>query len=243
MMEPLHRFAYTSTLSPMAGPQCVIDIVRTARRRNRELEVTGILIFDGWAFLQFLEGPRTSIQSVVESIHRDSRHQGVTRLTEGLVSGRRRFGDWSMAYAITHDEIVVPALAARQGVGLELDLERLIPDLDMEPWHPAAKRCRKDGGVRVGLPHLAAEPASDCGVWPHSQLVAPMRVMTSEKTWRAADAILQKSAARNCPAAPSCTSPIMHSNLQGRAHRPQTAPSVMPQETLSPRRGTRYGCI
>lgn len=133
MMEPLHRFAYTSALSPSAGPQCVIDIVRTARRRNWDLEVTGILIFDGWAFFQFLEGPRTSIHSVVESIYRDSRHQGIAPLIEGLVSDSRQFGEWSMAYAVTNDEHAVPTLAACQGASLVDALERLIPNLDMEP--------------------------------------------------------------------------------------------------------------
>lgn len=130
-MQPLHHFAYISTLSPTVGPGCVIDVVRSARIRNRDLAVTGVLIFDGWAFFQYLEGPTTSIDSVVASIYRDRRHVGISPLAHGPVDGPRRFGDWAMAYAIADDETLLPAIAERRGVRLADDLERLIPRLDL----------------------------------------------------------------------------------------------------------------
>lgn len=132
-MQPLHHYAYISTLSQTASPSCVIDVVRAARQRNQHMAVTGVLIFDGWSFFQYLEGPASSIRAVVASIGRDPRHQDIAPLSQGLASNPRRFGAWSMAYAIADDETLLPALAARRGTGLANDLEKLIACVDLEP--------------------------------------------------------------------------------------------------------------
>lgn len=132
-MQPLQHYAYTSMLSPTASPSCVIDVVRAARQRNQHMAVTGVLVFDGWRFFQYLEGPASAIRTVVASIFRDPRHQGITRLSHGPASNPRRFGSWNMAYAIADDETLLPALAARKGEGLANDLEKLIACVDLGP--------------------------------------------------------------------------------------------------------------
>lgn len=71
-------------------------IFTTARRRNRELGVTGALLTSGDGFAQVLEGEETVVRDLFERISHDERHERVTLLQSGPVDGRV-FGRWAMA--------------------------------------------------------------------------------------------------------------------------------------------------
>jgi hypothetical protein len=73
-------------------------ILQTARRKNKEQNVTGALLFNSGYFAQALEGPRLAIEQIFERIQRDPRHGDVTVLSS-QTDGRRDFLEWSMAYA------------------------------------------------------------------------------------------------------------------------------------------------
>jgi methanogenic corrinoid protein MtbC1 len=70
-------------------------LVKQARERNRSLGVTGMLLYENGRFLQTLEGPPASLQTVWSSISRDQRHQDIEVLTEHVVSSRL-FSDWDL---------------------------------------------------------------------------------------------------------------------------------------------------
>lgn len=72
-----------------------IDILREALARNPGLELTGFLYREHGRFLQVLEGPRGSIESMMARIRKDWRHRSIVVLEEGSLT-RRRFGEWSM---------------------------------------------------------------------------------------------------------------------------------------------------
>jgi hypothetical protein len=76
----------------------VQDIVTVALQRNELLKVTGCLVFTGTRFAQLIEGPRAGIAELQMSIKADKRHTDVTTVEEELVE-RRRFSEWSLAYA------------------------------------------------------------------------------------------------------------------------------------------------
>ena len=132
-MSSFYHFAYTSLLNDAAGPECITSIIHTARSRNRQLAVTGMLVFDGQSFFQYLEGPSENVLQLVASIRNDGRHRNMVVVSEGVVDGVRNFPNWSMAYALTDDEHALGRVNGLCGAALVGALEQLIPELDIEP--------------------------------------------------------------------------------------------------------------
>ena len=87
----LYEVLYVSTLAPLHPPTVVAEIAARARHVNAELDVTGLLIFDGQRFCQQLEGPQKSVLKLIERIRNDPRHINV----EVLHHGRWRGGGFS----------------------------------------------------------------------------------------------------------------------------------------------------
>ena len=75
----------------------ITQILQTARRKNKEQNVTGALLFNSGYFAQALEGPRLAIEQIFERIQRDPRHGDVTALSS-QPNGHIDFPEWSMAY-------------------------------------------------------------------------------------------------------------------------------------------------
>jgi blue light- and temperature-responsive anti-repressor len=76
----------------------VQQILVSARSNNARVGVTGALLFNEGLFAQVLEGPQAEVERIFEIIQYDPRHSDVTILQTG-VEERRRFPDWSMAFA------------------------------------------------------------------------------------------------------------------------------------------------
>ena len=57
----LYEVLYVSTLAPDQPTAVVAEIAAKARQVNAELDVTGLLIFDGQRFCQQLEGPQKAV--------------------------------------------------------------------------------------------------------------------------------------------------------------------------------------
>lgn len=75
----------------------VLDAMqRDFANRNRKLEVTGVLLAVGTAFLQVLEGDRDAVLSLLGRIRTDVRHTEVRVLYQCGIP-ERRFAAWSMA--------------------------------------------------------------------------------------------------------------------------------------------------
>ena len=73
------------------------DLLKTARTRNKELGVTGCLVFHNSCFVQIIEGPKKVVRDLYQDIKRDKRHHNVRLLWEGNI-GERDFNDWSLGY-------------------------------------------------------------------------------------------------------------------------------------------------
>jgi hypothetical protein len=95
-----HMLLYVSrkNIDPAIDELVNVEIVAVALSRNADLGVTGALVSTTDYFAQILEGPAAAIAELMDSIHHDSRHTDVTVLREAPIQ-RRRFADWSMAYA------------------------------------------------------------------------------------------------------------------------------------------------
>lgn len=94
------RLVYVSTAHPDLMLTDLDAILDTARTRNAAEGITGLLVFNGFNFMQLLEGPADSVERVFASICKDRRHTGVVRVLSADADARV-FGDWAMAYART----------------------------------------------------------------------------------------------------------------------------------------------
>lgn len=127
-----YQLIYSSTLAPDASPSCVADIIRAARIKNPVRELTGLLVFDGRHFCQYLEGRRTDVVVMGGLIETDSRHTGFRILHEGPLEGPRLFADWSMGYAQADREDLA-MLTSRTGADAVAALLRRLPHFDLDP--------------------------------------------------------------------------------------------------------------
>lgn len=96
----MYHLIYTSkALCEFSGAELKKLLLRS-RHRNGVVNVTGMLIYRDCAFLQALEGDRSTVHEVFERIEADARHSQVNILAERLSpDGHRLFGKWSMGFA------------------------------------------------------------------------------------------------------------------------------------------------
>ena len=129
----LSHLLYVSSLAPGVPVTEVARIVATARQRNARDGITGLLVFDGATFCQYLEGPPETVDALLHRLHTDPRHLEVQLLVDGTVpDGRRRFSDWRLGYvdSFEHDEL--GSLRALRGAAALACFENLLPRLDVE---------------------------------------------------------------------------------------------------------------
>ena len=107
IVAALYEVLYVSTLAPEQPLSVVAEIAGRARQVNGELDITGLLIFDGQRFCQQLEGPRKAVLKLIERIRVDPRHINVEIVHNGPLQGRR-FQRFSLAFSTVED---VDALA------------------------------------------------------------------------------------------------------------------------------------
>jgi hypothetical protein len=98
----LYEVLYVSTIAPDQPTSVVADIAARARKVNAELDITGLLIFDGQRFCQQLEGSQKAVLKLIERIRNDPRHVNVEILHHGPLAGRR-FQHFSLAFSTVED--------------------------------------------------------------------------------------------------------------------------------------------
>ena len=100
----LFTLIYASHAVGDTTPSDVMDILKVARKINKELEVTGVLLYNkGW-WLQVLEGSFTAVTSLFfDHIQKDKRHQNVTLLVLDP-STKRQFSNWDMGFYSSQTE-------------------------------------------------------------------------------------------------------------------------------------------
>lgn len=131
MKEALFCFLYHSQIAPTAQLSCVAEIVKTARSFNKEHHITGMLVFDGQRFCQYIEGPQSALQGLIERIAKDDRHYLFEPKHHAPLVGERMFASWSMAYVLVDDAEPLNDLESLDGLAAIRQLETLLPMLDI----------------------------------------------------------------------------------------------------------------
>jgi hypothetical protein len=86
---------YTSLAALDLSDEQLRSIHEAAHVLNGIDGISGLLLFNGTHFLQWIEGPPDAIDELVERLRRDPRHSGFEIRDERLAD-ERMFGDWSM---------------------------------------------------------------------------------------------------------------------------------------------------
>ncbi len=89
----LQRLTYFS--DRISGAIDVEALVGQAAARNRERDITGLLIADGDVFLQVLEGERAALSALFQTISRDPRHANVVLVDVEEIAASS-FPNWGM---------------------------------------------------------------------------------------------------------------------------------------------------
>lgn len=90
------QITYISTARPELPAEAIDQILAASRRNNHADGITGLLLYDGYRFLQALEGEPARVQRAYERIKADPRHRALVLLSSHEVT-ERAFGNWSMA--------------------------------------------------------------------------------------------------------------------------------------------------
>lgn len=130
--QSLARLLYVSDLSPGTRATEVSRIVGSSRRRNIGDAITGLLIFDGDRFCQYIEGPPAAVAALSDRLDRDVRHTRMEVLAAGPFAGPRRFSDWRLGYVDVVDADEIDAMRGLSGDEAMAAFERLLPLLDVE---------------------------------------------------------------------------------------------------------------
>ena len=80
------------------------ELAASASKQNVRLGITGFLQYKKAAFLQYLEGEKAAVLSLMDKIAQDERHT-ITRIVHLPDIGQQHFGVWHMRYW-TYDQFV-----------------------------------------------------------------------------------------------------------------------------------------
>lgn len=94
----MKQLAYVSTAVRLLTDNELTDILKVARRRNAENDVTGVLLYSDGTFIQVLEGQAESIDTIFDSIMNDKRHRNIIKLVDDKLD-TKFFPDWNMGFA------------------------------------------------------------------------------------------------------------------------------------------------
>lgn len=92
----MKRITYTSRLAPPFSEDVLESIGAASARSNRELGVTGVLVYFSGHFFQVIEGDEQAIDTLYDKIRKDRRHRDVLCLKAEHGIAARLFPEWSM---------------------------------------------------------------------------------------------------------------------------------------------------
>lgn len=94
---PLHELTYASLATRDMSQAELVDLLDASREANLRRGITGLLLYRQQEFMQLLEGDRSAIFQLYETICADPRNRNNYLMWEGAIE-QRSFPDWSMAF-------------------------------------------------------------------------------------------------------------------------------------------------
>jgi len=127
----LDSISYCSRSNPDLDGEAFRRIISVSRRNNAIHGLTGLLVFGGGLYFQWLEGPPKALQNLMAKICKDSRHDSLVILGRNFDEPERVFPQWDMEPVSPEQihEVLVDAMGSikteSNGALLELLLEHI----------------------------------------------------------------------------------------------------------------------
>lgn len=91
----LSQLVYISKRQPNCTEAEIEKILTACKNNNKELDVTGVLLYSDAQFVQYLEGDLRKINSLYNKIKEDKRHKNVALISTAPIK-ERTFPSWQM---------------------------------------------------------------------------------------------------------------------------------------------------
>ena len=124
MSTSVHQLIYTSRPSEELTPALLEALMARARVHNARHGITGILLHTENQFMQVVEGPKAAVETLMERIQRDFRHEDVSVIMAHTVA-QRDFGEWDMAVRELPREALEPKSALSEFFRPDFDIRSL----------------------------------------------------------------------------------------------------------------------
>jgi hypothetical protein len=109
----LCNFLYCSHATALMSDRELTRILEKSKINNASQGITGLLVYGGGMFLQWLEGPRDKVEALMGRLELDPRHETIVRLQvlDGLKE--RLYPTWAMRSVSPADihEILIDCLS------------------------------------------------------------------------------------------------------------------------------------
>lgn len=96
----LKQFAYISHEMLDFQEEDLRALLLQSRKKNKDMQLTGLLLFDKPVFMQVLEGPAASIDQIQADIRADQRHYAMDIIYINDHLKEREFANWRMGCRI-----------------------------------------------------------------------------------------------------------------------------------------------
>ena len=93
----MYYIVYVSSATQDFPESELLAILEKARLKNKQLGITGLLIYIDGNIIQILEGEKKNVDDLYNVIKSDDRHSGIIKLLEGTLP-QRNFEEWSMQF-------------------------------------------------------------------------------------------------------------------------------------------------
>ena len=91
----INQLIYISQATRKMSSEDLLDILKIAKEKNQKIDVTGSLFYNGGWFLQVLEGPLSTLNTLYKKIEKDPHHKN-SRILYNEPASFRTFTRWSM---------------------------------------------------------------------------------------------------------------------------------------------------
>jgi hypothetical protein len=95
--DRLFSLVYSSTATEQFDDDELQQLLTESRAFNEGEDISGMLLYRGGRFIQFLEGPEDRVRQLMTTIGDDPRHENVRVLLDGHPDARQ-FAEWTMGY-------------------------------------------------------------------------------------------------------------------------------------------------
>jgi DNA-binding transcriptional regulator YbjK len=130
---------YSSTVATSLPPPALAAFIDRVRAKNRAINVTGRLLYDGERFIQVIEGRKATVGSLFEAIAADPRHRDVIRLIDRDVE-LPSYRDWDCLTPASDQRERAAFLGALHGRAQRREL----------PWQLARESFAELSSTRIG---------------------------------------------------------------------------------------------